>query len=218
VASATCDALRLHVSAAPSRGSLTQALGGEKHLVAALLAVVVHRLRSALLFGYFLGAFPLRLHRLARSYFACFTFAGFGCTRSLSFGFAAPEPVTSDRSSGKVVRRAHACGLRFSANSPGLYPRWLPSRLTSRSSRPHVVASAMCFTLRSHMSAAPPQGGLTPALGGEKRSVVVLSATGLHRLRLAVLFGETTGALPLRPSPQGALTLRIRCVVRLRKL
>jgi hypothetical protein len=37
--------------------------------------------------------------------------------------------------------------------------------LTSRSSRPRVVASAMCFTLRLHMSVAPPQGGLTQALG-----------------------------------------------------
>jgi hypothetical protein len=26
----------------------------------------------------------------------------------------------------------------------------------------------MCFTLRLHMSAAPPQGGLTQALGGRK--------------------------------------------------
>ena len=43
----------------------------------------------------------------------------------------------------------------------------------------------MCFTLRLHMSAAPPQGGLTQALGGEKRSVVVLLATVIHRLRLA---------------------------------
>ena len=47
--------------------------------------------------------------------------------------------------------------------------------LTIRSSRPHVVASAMCFTLRLHMSAAPPQGGLTQALGGKKHSVVSLS-------------------------------------------
>ena len=41
-------------------------------------------------------------------------------------------------------------------------------RLTIRSSRPHVVASAMCFTLRLHMSAAPPRGDLTQALGGRK--------------------------------------------------
>ena len=36
--------------------------------------------------------------------------------------------------------------------------------LTIRSSRPRVVASAVCFTLRLHTSAAPPQGGLTQAL------------------------------------------------------
>jgi len=40
--------------------------------------------------------------------------------------------------------------------------------LTIRSSRPHVVASAMCFTLRLHTSAAPPRGGLTQALGPMK--------------------------------------------------
>ena len=40
--------------------------------------------------------------------------------------------------------------------------------LTIRSSRPHVVASAACFTLRLHASAAPPRVGLTQALGGRK--------------------------------------------------
>jgi hypothetical protein len=43
--------------------------------------------------------------------------------------------------------------------------------LTIRSSRPRVVASAMCFTLRLHMSATPTQGGLTQALGGNKHSL-----------------------------------------------
>jgi hypothetical protein len=42
-------------------------------------------------------------------------------------------------------------------------------RLTIRSSRPHVVASAMCFTLRLHMSAAPPRVGLTQALYAVKQ-------------------------------------------------
>ena len=41
----------------------------------------------------------------------------------------------------------------------------IPRHLTIRSSRPHVVASAMCFTLRLHTSAAPPRVGLTQALG-----------------------------------------------------
>ena len=38
-------------------------------------------------------------------------------------------------------------------------------RITVRPSRPHVVASAACFTLRLHASAAPPRVGLTQALG-----------------------------------------------------
>ena len=40
--------------------------------------------------------------------------------------------------------------------------------LTIRSSRPHVVASATCYALRLHVSAAPPRVGLTQALGGRK--------------------------------------------------
>ena len=49
-----------------------------------------------------------------------------------------------------------------------------------------------------HASAAPPRVGLTQALGGEKRFVVVLSATSVHQLRFAVHFGQFLGALPLR--------------------
>ena len=79
---------------------------------------------------------------------------------------AAPDPLLRRRPTENLQGRAQAPGLRFSAGSQGFRPRRHPSRLTSRSSRPRVVASAMCFTLRSHMSAAPPQGGLTPALCG----------------------------------------------------
>ena len=45
------------------------------------------------------------------------------------------------------------------------------------------VNSVLYATL--HAVATPPWGGLTPALGGEKRSVVVLFAAVIHRLRLA---------------------------------
>ncbi len=76
----------------------------------------------------------------------------------------------------------------------------------------------MCFTLRLHMSAAPSQGGLTPALGGEKRFVIVFFAAVAHRLRLALLFGQAVGALPLHPSLHDALTHRMRYVQRLRNL
>jgi hypothetical protein len=76
---------------------------------------------------------------------------------------------------GKFAGRARTSPLRLSASPPKLHPRRLPSRLTSRSSRPRVVASAMCFTLRSHMSAAPPQGGLTPALGAMRLRLAAIS-------------------------------------------
>ena len=107
--------------------------------------------------------------RCPRSHFACVTLAGFGCTRLLSFRAPAPEPVTSGRFSGKVARRAQASGLRFSASSPGLHPRWLPSRLTSRSSRRRVVASLKLPGVRAILAPIRRvRRGLTPALGGRK--------------------------------------------------
>ena len=104
-----------------------------------------------------------------------------------------------------------------SASASWHYPRRLPSRLTSRSSRPRVVASAMCFTLRLHMSAAPPQGGLTQALGGRKAFDGFAFQCSFSRLRLALLFGRVPAAFLLRSSASGALTHRRRYVRRLRK-
>ena len=89
--------------------------------------------------------------------------------------------------------------------------------LTIRSSRPHVVASAACFALRLHASAAPPRGGLTQALGGRKAFDCFACQCSLSLLRLALLFGRVPAALLLRSSPCGALTHRMRCVGRLRK-
>ena len=89
--------------------------------------------------------------------------------------------------------------------------------LTIRSSRPHVVASAACFTLRLHASAAPPRVGLTQALGGRKAFGGFAFHCSLSRLRLALLFGRSSAALLLRLILSGALTLRVRCVGRLRK-
>ena len=43
-------------------------------------------------------------------------------------------------------------------------------------------------------------------------------APAIHRLRLAVLFGQVFGTLPLRPSLHCALTHPMRCVHRLRIL
>ncbi len=128
-----------------------------------------------MLFGQFASTLSLRLLRRARSSVACVALAGFGnrdrhriVLPRLIHGFG--------HSQLQVRRRAQASGLRFSVRSSVIQRRGVPARLTSRSSRPRVVASAMCFTLRSHMSAAPPQGGLTPALGGKEHSTVALSA------------------------------------------
>ena len=70
--------------------------------------------------------------------------------------------------------------------------------LTIRSSRPHVVASAMCFTLRLHTSAAPPRVGLTQALGGRKAFDCFVFQCLLSRLQLTLLFGQVVGTLLLR--------------------
>ena len=40
----------------------------------------------------------------------------------------------------------------------------------------------------------------------------------MYRLRLVLLIGQIVGAFPLLPSPQGALTLCMRHVHRLRNL
>ena len=102
---------------------------------------------------------------LARSHIACIALAGFGSY--VCFRFVLPLQMLSfltgpaESLQGALMHP----GFGLSASAPGRHPRLLPSRLTSRSSRPRVVASATCFALRLHVSAAPPQGGLTPALG-----------------------------------------------------
>ena len=54
--------------------------------------------------------------------------------------------------------------------------------LTIRSSRPHVVASAACFTLRLHASAAPPRVGLTQALGAMVETEMATKIQEMQRL------------------------------------
>ena len=74
---------------------------------------------------------------------------------------------------------------------------------------PHRGANSVLYATL-HAVATPPRGGLTQALGGEKRFVVVLFACVIHRLRLVLLFGQVVGALPLRPGVWCALTHRMR--------
>jgi hypothetical protein len=66
-----------------------------------------------------------------------------------------------------------ACCLRQQILETLLLRRAEGGRITVRPSRPHVVASATCYTLRLHVSAAPPRVGLTQALGGRKTFVFI---------------------------------------------
>jgi hypothetical protein len=94
--------------------------------------------------------------------------------------------------------------------------RLVRRRLTIRSSRPRIVASATC--LRYASTRPPPRcgGGLTQALGGQKHSVVVLLAAAVVSLRSAWLFGHVLGASLLRSRSSGALKRHKRCARRLR--
>ena len=76
------------------------------------------------------------------------------------------------------------------------------TRLTIRSSRPHVVAAAACFALRLHASAAPPRVGLTQALSTYGHPLVVShssgnSSTPRGRALSSMAFGTSRGASPL---------------------
>ena len=77
------------------------------------------------------------------------------------------------------------------------------------------VNSVLCATL--HAVATPLRGGLTQALGGRKAFCSFAFQCSFSRLRSALLFGRLPAALLLPSSTSGALTLRIRCVGRLRK-
>jgi hypothetical protein len=76
-------------------------------------------------------------------------------------------------------------GFGLSASSPWFHPARLPSRLTSRSSRRRVVASLKLMGMRAILAPIRRvRRGLTPALGAEKHSVVVLFALQLCLFRL----------------------------------
>ena len=157
-------ALRLHASAAPPRVGLTQALGGRKAVCSCVDRNCDSSASAGIALRTVLGHVASSVMSVMR---ACTSHAS-RCpaleTVTRKSKLSATDAAASETPGGKFTGRAQASPLRFSAIASGLYPRRLPSRLTSRSSRPRVVASATCFTLRLHVSAAPPQGGLTPAL------------------------------------------------------
>jgi hypothetical protein len=102
---------------------------------------------------------------------------------------------------------------RFAMGSITLRHLMLPN--SSFKPTPHRgVNSVLYATL--HAAATPLRGGLTQALGGEKRSLVVLLAAAALWLRSAWLPGHVLGALPLRLTSSGALKHHLRCAPRLR--
>ena len=75
----------------------------------------------------------------------------------------------------------------------------------------------MCFTLRSHMSAAPPQGGLTQALGGRKAFGGIVLQQGDFTGFGQHCSSDKFSALSASVTSLGALEHRTRYVGRLRK-
>ena len=73
----------------------------------------------------------------------------------------------------------------------------LPSRLTSRSSRPRIVASTACYTLRLHAVAAPLWVGLTPALGPAMKFFAIFLAAlflaGCATSKNSVIYEPSSG-------------------------
>ena len=164
MASAACFTLRLHASAAPPRVGLTQALGGKKHSAVAFSAPQLIDFGQHCSSDGSWARCPFGQVCSARSHVACVALAGFGSDDRHLHVF--PRLIRCFGHDRLQIRwRAQATRLRFSVFSVAVQCRRLPSRLTIRSSRPRVVASATCYALRLHVSAAPPQGGLTQALG-----------------------------------------------------
>ena len=101
----------------------------------------------------------------ARSHITCVAFIGFGIFvffREAS-GLHMLSFLTGPAESLRGALMLSRFGFRQVCQRLQLHRH--PTRLTIRSSRPRVVASATCDALRLHVSATPPRGGLTQALG-----------------------------------------------------
>ena len=190
-----CFALRLHMSAAPPQGGLTQALGGRK-----AFDCFAFQHGDFAGFGWRCSSVGLLLRcffgqiRLARSHIVCVALAGFG-NGDFSRSLFRDRPGRFGYTRLKVHRCASGPSrFVFRQVRRGSVRIGIHRHLTIRSSRPRVVASAVCFTLRLHTSAAPPRVGLTQALGGRKAFDCFAFQCSLSRLRLALLFGRFPAA------------------------
>ncbi len=153
-----CFALRLHMSAAPPRGGLTQALGGRK----AFGSCVVRSCGSSASVGATLRTNCRRVATSFQSVERAHTSHALSCSAS--------ETVIGLRSVcrsrhgrfGNVRLKVLGCarrlpGFDFRQVLQGFTPVSIHRHLTIRSSRPRIVASTACFALRCTL--LPPRRG-----------------------------------------------------------
>ena len=164
-------ALRLHVSAAPPRVGLTQALGGRKAFDGFAFQCSFSRLRLALLFGLYLAALLLRsspsgalthpMRCVGRLRKRCLVSAG-PPLLTLSF-------LTGPAESSRV--RVRAFTLRLSASAPGFdLPRHPPPPNNSFKPTPcRGTGRVLCATL-AHVR-RPATGRLNSSVRPHERQI-----------------------------------------------
>ena len=158
-------------SATPLRGGLTQALGGSN-------PYAVHRDRLARCSGHFhaVAVFNCCACSVRQSCNASVSSSGaltlrMRCAcrlrnqRASSVSFPTPDPLLRRRPAESIRGALGSSRFGFRRALLAFKCAGIPRRLTIRSSRPRVVASATCYALRLHVSAAPSRVGLTQALG-----------------------------------------------------
>jgi hypothetical protein len=166
VASATCYALRLPVSAAPPQGGSTQALGGEKAVVFCFSTLRLFRLRLASLFGLLVVTLSASVAVLC-ALGLCLRDGAMGCVAVSAAHF---------RLRGMRTGRARCLLFRFSATASWFRCSRVPSRLTIRSSRRRISASLKSVPAGAIL--APDcrgRRGLTQALGPMNKLIGVLA-------------------------------------------
>jgi hypothetical protein len=152
-----CFTLRLHMSAAPPRVGLTQALGGRKAFGGfAFNTVILPASVGAALRSVSCGV-ASSVKSVWRAHTSHTLRWPASETKTAVVSFPTTDTVASETSGGRFSGARPGFPTSISATVPRFRSCRLPSRLTSRSSRPHIVASTACFTLRCTLS--PPRRG-----------------------------------------------------------
>jgi hypothetical protein len=152
-----CYALRLHMSAAPPRAGLTQPLGGRK----AFGGFAFNTVTFPASVGTALRSVSCGVSSSVKSVWRAHTSHTLRWPASETkigvVSFPTTDAVASETSGGRFSGARPGFPTSISATLPRFHSPRLPSRLTSRSSRPHIVASTACFTLRCTL--LPPRRG-----------------------------------------------------------